>query len=398
MQSWMECVRLAVGALKADKMKAFLTTLSVLIGSASLVLVLTIAGTGKRYIVSRIEGIGANLAYASLNRSGAPATSEDELTLADLKAIQNSLPAVRAVAGTYDAPIDYQIAGRPRHARLVGATADFLQIRNLHILSGRYFDDEDFRALSKVCLITDYIAEHNPALALGDSLRIDQFRCTVIGTFTEGVPTFGQSEIQAQTVLVPFPVAKLITGDSFLQVIYAQAESSSEVPELTVQMKRLIQSRHRPEARYDVDNLASLLHTAGDVSLAMTGVLLAIGLVTLTVGGTGIMNIMLATIAERKREIGLRKAVGARSSEIRLQFLLEALFISSAGSMAGAFVAVSLVVITAGFIQDFVNLNISWAGVIFALTVSSSVGVLFGYQPASRAAGLNPVDALRTEA
>ena len=398
MQSWMECVRLAVGALKADKMKAFLTTLSVLIGSASLVLVLTIAGTGKKYIISRIEGIGANLAYASLSRSGASPTVEDELTLADLKAIQNSLPAVRAVAGTYDAPIDYQIAGRPRHARLVGATADFLRIRNLHILSGRYFDDEDFRALSKVCLVTDYVAEHNPSLALGDSLRIDQFRCTVIGTFTEGVPTFGQSEIQAQTVLVPFPIAKLITGDSFLQVIYAQAESSSEVPELTAQMKQLIQSRHRPEARYEVENLSSLLHTAGDVSLAMTAVLLAIGLVTLTVGGTGIMNIMLATLAERKREIGLRKAVGARSSEIRLQFLLEALLISSAGSMAGAFVAVSLVVITAGFIKDFVNLNISWVGVIFALAVSSSVGILFGYQPASRAAGLNPVEALRTEA
>jgi putative ABC transport system permease protein len=394
----MECVRLAVGALKADKMKAFLTTLSVLIGSASLVLVLTIAGTGKKYIVSRIEGIGANLAYASLSRSGASPTVEDELTLADLKAIQNSLPAVRAVAGTYDAPIDYQIAGRPRHARLVGATSDFLRIRNLHILSGRYFDDEDYRALSKVCLVTDYVAEHNPSLALGDSLRIDQFRCTVIGTFTEGVPTFGQSEIQAQTVLVPFPIAKLITGDSFLQVIYAQAESSSEVPELTAQMKQLIQSRHRPEARYEVENLSSLLHTAGDVSLAMTAVLLAIGLVTLTVGGTGIMNIMLATLAERKREIGLRKAVGARSSEIRLQFLLEALFISSAGSMAGAFVAVSLVAITAGFIKDFVNLNISWVGVIFALAVSSSVGVLFGYQPASRAAGLNPVEALRTEA
>ena len=398
MQSWMECVRLAVGALKADKMKAFLTTLSVLIGSASLVLVLTIAGTGKKYIVSRIEGIGANLAYASLSRSGASPTVEDELTLADLKAIQNSLPAVRAVAGTYDAPIDYQIAGRPRHARLVGATSDFLRIRNLHILSGRYFDDEDFRALSKVCLVTDYVAEHNPSLALGDSLRIDQFRCTVIGTFSEGVPTFGQSEIQAQTVLVPFPIAKLITGDSFLQVIYAQAESSSEVPELTAQMKQLIQSRHRPEARYEVENLSSLLHTAGDVSLAMTAVLLAIGLVTLTVGGTGIMNIMLATLAERKREIGLRKAVGARSSEIRLQFLLEALFISSAGSMAGTFVAVSLVVITAGFIKDFVNLNISWVGVIFALAVSSSVGVLFGYQPASRAAGVNPVEALRTEA
>src|SRR5947209_8860713 len=141
MQQWLECFRLAVAALKADKMKAFLTTLSVLIGCASLVLVLTIAGTGKRYIVSRIEGIGANLAYASLNRSGGATTLQDELTFADLETIRNTLP-VAAVAGTYDLPIDFQIGGRPRHARLVGATRGFLKIRNLQITSGRYFDED----------------------------------------------------------------------------------------------------------------------------------------------------------------------------------------------------------------------------------------------------------------
>ena len=129
----------------------------------------------------------------------------------------------------------------------------------------------------------------------------------------------------------------------------------------------------------------------------MTLVLLAVGLVTLTVGGTGIMNIMLANIAERKQEIGLRKALGARSSEIRLQFLMEAIFISSAGSIAGAICAVVLVVATASFFRDFVNLNISWSSVTLALLVSSAVGLLFGYQPASRAASLHPVEALRTE-
>ncbi|HJW99203.1 MAG TPA: ABC transporter permease, partial [Terriglobales bacterium] len=125
MQSWMECFRFAVAALKADRVKAFLTTLSVLIGSASLVLVLTVAGTGKRYIVSRIEGIGANLAYVTLNRNGSQVILQDELTLADLDAIRNTLPMVSAAAGTYDAPVDFQISGRPRHARLVGATQEF---------------------------------------------------------------------------------------------------------------------------------------------------------------------------------------------------------------------------------------------------------------------------------
>jgi putative ABC transport system permease protein len=398
MQRWIECLRLALAALKADKLKAFLTTLSVVIGCASLVLVLTIAGTGKKYIVSRIEGIGANLAYATLNRNGSPVELQDELTLADLEAIRNTLPMVTAAAGTYDAPIDFQISGRPHHARLVGTTPDFLKIRHLQITSGRYFDDEDFRSRSRVCLVTDSIARRNPSLVLGDALRIDQFHCTVIGTFTEGIPTFGQSEIQAETVLVPYKTARLITGEAFLQVIYAQAESSSQVPAVTREIKRLLQSRHRAEARYDVDNLSALLATVGDIALAMTGVLLAIGLVTLTVGGAGIMNIMLANIAERKQEIGLRKALGARSSEIRLQFLLEAVFISSAGSIAGVFFAIALVASATIFVKDFVNLNISWLSVTFALFASSAVGILFGYQPASRAASLHPVEALRAEA
>jgi putative ABC transport system permease protein len=398
MQRWIECLRLAIAALKADKLKAFLTTLSVIIGCASLVLVLTVAGTGKKYIVSRIEGIGANLAYATLNRNASPVELQDELTLADLEAIRTTLPMVRAAAGTYDAPVDFQISGRPRHARLVGTTPDFLKIRNLQITSGRYFDSEDFQSRSRVCLVTDAIAKRNPNLVLGDSLRIDQFHCTVIGTFTEGIPTFGQSEIQAETVLVPYKTARLVTGEAFLQVIYAQAESPSQVPAVTREIKRLLQSRHRREARYDVENLSALLATAGDISLAMTGVLLAVGLVTLTVGGTGIMNIMLANIAERKQEIGLRKALGASSSEIRLQFLLEAVFISSAGSIAGVFFALALVASATIFVKDFVNLNISWASVTFALLVSSAVGIVFGYQPASRAANLHPVEALRAEA
>jgi len=397
-QRWIECLRLAVAALKADKLKTFLTTLSVVIGCASLVLVLTIAGTGKRYIMSRIEGIGANLAYATLNRNGSPVELQDELTLGDLDAIRGTIPGVVAAAGTYDAPIDFLISGRPRHARLVGTTPDFLRIRNLRITAGRYFDDEDFHSRSKVCLVTDAVMQQNPALALGDKLRIDQFHCTLVGTFTEGIPTFGQSEIQAETVLVPYKTARLITGETFLQVIYAQANSSSDVNELTKAMQQVLQSRHRREAKYDVGNLSALLETAGDISLAMTLVLLAVGLVTLTIGGTGIMNIMLANIAERRQEIGLRKALGARASEIRLQFLLEAIFISSAGSIAGACFAIALVASAAIFIEDFVNLNISWTAVAFALLVSSAVGLLFGYQPASRAADLHPVEALRTEA
>ncbi len=396
---WEETVRVALRALAADKVKASLTMLGVVIGSAALVLVVTIGSTAKTYVVGQIEGIGADISYATLHRSEGFSVLDDELNPGDLDAIRQGLPGVRAAAGTYDLPIDSQIRGKEVHARLVGVTEDFGKIRKLRITSGRYFDEQDYLAHFKVCLVSDHLAEAAFGLspASGNAVPIDQLRCTIIGTFTEGVPTFGRSEIQDQTVLIPFPLVKEVTGDNFFQVIYAQAASSGGVAAMTREMSYLLSSRHRKEARYDVENLSSLLQTANRVSLAMTGVLIAIAILTLVTAGTGIMNIMLVNVSQRTHEIGLRKALGARPAEIRLQFLLEAFFISFTGAVLGVVAAIAIVWPVAGLVQDIAPLGISWEAVTAALLVSSSVGVLFGYRPARYAAELNPIDALRME-
>ena len=188
---WEESVRFAVWALAVDKVKASLTMLGVVIGSAAIVLVVTIASTGKVYMISQIEGIGSNLAYASLDRAGTTTNvPEDELTPGDLSAARQALPGVRAVAGTYDLPVDLQLKGRAFHPRLVGVTQDFESIRNLRVISGRYFDRDDFLSRFKVCLVTDRLvqAAFGPDSAVGNTIQIGQFRCTVIGIFTEGVP------------------------------------------------------------------------------------------------------------------------------------------------------------------------------------------------------------------
>ena len=396
---WAESVRLAFGAIAADKLKASLTTLSVVIGSAALVLVVTIASTGKVYIVSLIEGIGANLAYATLNRSDVSSVLEDELSSEDLAALRQSLPRLSVVAGTYDVPADFQFDGRSFHARLVGVTQDFQKIRNLRITSGRYFDSEDFLAHFRVCLVTDRLAQSAVGFgpAVGKFVRLDQFRCTIIGTFEEGVPTFGASEIQDATLLVPFPLVKDITGDDFFQVLYAQVASSEEVSTMTLQIANVLRSRHRKEARYSVDNLSALLETAVKVSGAISLVLVAIAILTLTVAGTGIMNIMLANVSQRTHEIGIRKALGAGPAEVRLQFLLEAFFISFAGAVVGVLMALGIVWSVTWLVQNVIAMSISWTAVLVALVVSSGVGVLFGYRPASEAANLSPIDALRIE-
>lgn len=396
---WGESVRFAVWALAADKVKASLTMLGVVIGSAAIVLVVIIASTGKVYMISQIEGIGSNLAYASLDRAGNATVPEDELTAGDLSAIRQALPGVRAVAGTYDLPVDLQIRGKAFHPRLVGVTQDFESIRNLRIVSGRYFDRDDFLSRFKVCLVTDLMvqAAFGPDPAVGNTIQVGQFRCTIIGVVTEGVPTFGQSEIQDETLLIPFPLVKDITGDNFFQVLYAQAISPEQVAAMTEQMKWLLTNRHRKGAHYLVENLSSLLQTASKIAFAMSVVLLTIAALTLITAGTGIMNIMLVNVSERTHEIGLRKALGARISEIRRQFLLEAFFISLAGALAGVAIALVLVWSVSVATGHVLPLDISWMAVVVALVVSSGVGVVFGYRPASEAANLNPIEALRTE-
>jgi len=296
-------------------------------------------------------------------------------------------------------PVNLHTGGKSLAAQLVGVTGDFEKIRNLRITSGRYFDQDEFQARFKVCLITDNLAQSAFVFdaAVGNTAQFGDFRCTIIGTFNEGVPTFGRSEIQDSTLVIPFSLVKDITGDNFFQVLYAQAASSSEVPAVTQQMDHLLHSRHRKEARYSVENLTSLIETANRISFIFRAVLLAVAVLTLTVAGTGIMNIMFFNVSQRTYEIGVRMALGARPAEIRLQFLLEAFFISFGGAVVGVVAALSLLLSVMGWVGNNVPLSISWTAVVVALLVPSGIGVLFGYRPASQAANLSPTDALRIE-
>jgi len=391
---WEESFRFAWWALSTDKVRAALTMLGVMIGSAAIVLVVTIGIIGKTYVMSLIEGIGTNLVYATLDRSGHP-TAQDEMTINDLEAIRTQLPYVSAVAGVLDRPAYIYADSRSLRVSLVGVTEDFQPIRKLRILKGRYFDTEDLSSRHHVCVVSRQLNEDVfGGRAVGDYLRVEEFRCTIIGVFEEGVPTFGRAEIQDHTVLLPYPLMRDLVGHNYLEVIYAQASARNEVGVLTSDIGRILKTRHRAEAKYTIENLAGLLRTGDRISAAMTVTLLGLALLTLTVAGAGIMNIMLVNVAERTREIGVRMAIGAKPSDIRMQFLLEATFISLGGAVLGVIGALAAMwsVAVASNTQD---IRVSWVGVVSALVVASGVGVLFGYRPASEAAKLNPVEALR---
>ena len=394
-----ETFQVAFDALRANKVKAALTMLGVVIGSACIVLVVTIALIGKNYVLAQIEGVGSNLVYAYYVSGNQGRTLSDEISLEDLKAVR-ALPKVAEVAGVHDMQMAVVVQGKERPVALIGVTQGFQKIRNLLILKGRFFDSTDMENASKACLITQDLAKKFPVdNMVGHNLRVGELTFTIIAVFRERVATFGQSEITSESVIIPFPLIKYYTGSEYLKVLYAQAATADDVPEVTNEVQHLLESRHRAGAVYVVQNLSSILDAARKISFALTAVLLLVGSIALVISGVGIMNIMLVTVTERTREIGLRKAVGARRQEILYQFLLEAFIISGVGALVGIAIAVSLKFIAEPLIPSDVALKIpiSWVSIVVSFVVSCAVGVLFGYLPASRASNLQPTEALRYE-
>lgn len=411
---WHENLQLAWQALRANKVRAVLTMLGVIIGSACIVLVVTISLAGKRYIISEIEGVGSNLVMAEMINPGTVqnVVLSDQITPGDLQAVEQEIPQVQRAAGTTDLRMSIAVSGQIHPISLVGVTQGFNAVRRLVVSDGRYFDQDDMISRSKVCLITEQLSStlYPYGHPVGQTLRIGELYFTIIGVFRERVATFGETEITPESVIVPFPLIRDYTGADYFKSFYAQADGPQDVPFVTRRVQDVLAARHRPGAKYRVWNLASILNAAQNISRALTVLLILVALIALTISGIGIMNIMLVTVTERTREIGIRKAIGAPRAAILYQFLAEAIIISGTGALAGIAIGV-LIPATVNFVlrlppvaemvtsvmPEGIVIPISWASVVLAFVVSCSTGLVFGYLPANRAAQLQPTEALRYE-
>lgn len=394
-----ETVTVAIDALRANKLRAALTSLGVIIGSASIVLVVTVALTSRKFVLSQIEAVGSNLVWVELvQRPDKEPPLSYEMTLEDLEAAK-SLPHVVAVAGTREHPMTMTVDGVDRAVNLVGVTDGYQTIRRLLIIRGRYFDSGDMEMRSKVCLITTQLAERifgqeNP---IGRPIRMGELTFTVIGVFRERVETFGLSEIQENSVLIPFTLMKYYTGMEVVRLLDVQAAKAEDVPSVERQVGLLLRSRHPAEADYKVQTLTAILGAARNISLALTIVLIIIAAIALLISGIGIMNIMLVTVTERTREIGIRKAIGAARREILYQFLVESFLISGGGAVIGILLGIAVPVAVQSFLPGSLRVPVSPLSVVIAFVVSCSTGLFFGYLPANQAASLQPVESLRYE-
>ena len=281
---------------------------------------------------------------------------------------------------------------------MLGVSPQYQNIRNLLVPVGRFFDDEDDSAHIKCAVVTELFAKErfgSSDAAVGQTFEILGIPFTIIGVFREAVTDFGNSEIQDQTILIPYSVGRYFAGSENVKQIYFSMRTMEEVPDAAKEIKRIVQARHRADSIYNTQTLQEYLTVSGQIMDALTLLLVAVACVTLAVGGVGIMNIMLAGVRARVREIGIRKALGATYREIKLQFLTEAIIISLTGGIAGAIVGLALP-LSVRFFTDYAIPLSPWS-VLIALTSAMLVGVIFGTVPATRAAQLDPVEALKYE-
>jgi putative ABC transport system permease protein len=398
-------------ALSANKTRSGLTMLGIIIGISSVIALVSIGQGATSSIQSSINALGSNLLLispgaartqgfaASAGRGGAKSLTTD-----DMDAILSQVADVSAVAGEVSGRYQITAKGTNTNTTVNGITASYPSVRNLSVAEGSFISDQQNSSAAKVAVIgpttmADLFGEDaQPADAVGQSIRIKGQEFKVIGvTVAKGGTGF---QNQDDIIYIPqLTASRYLAGSKYLTTIDVQAASSKVMAQAQADITALLLDRHHisdaAAADFSVLNQADILASASSISATLTLLLGAIAGISLLVGGIGIMNMMLTTVTERTKEIGLRKAIGARRQDISRQFLAESVALTAIGGLVG-------IVLGAGIsfavnLSGAISTSLSWGAIVLAFGTSAAIGILFGYYPARRAAGLNPIEALRYE-
>lgn len=391
-----ELIGEALNTLRVNKLRTFLAILGVVIGIGSVIALISLGQGSQASITNQIESLGANL----LTISPGNATT---LTLADAQALASS-PTVTDIANVspeYTGRAQVTAGSNNANTQTIGVTAVYSTVHKIEVFSGRFITDYDNAGLSKVAVLGPTAATNlfgEGVDPIGENIRIKGQTFKVIGvTVSKGGSGLGN---QDDIVYVPLMVAqKVLFGGTSLTSISVEAKSSEAMTAAENQVGYLLLDRHKiadpANADFSIFSQSDILNTASSVTGVFTALLSGIAAISLVVGGIGIMNIMLVTVTERTREIGLRKALGAKKKDITTQFLIESIILTFAGGIIGMIVGVLISLAFSKIIG--IPFAISAGSVALAIGVSTSVGILFGWYPARRAAGLEPIEALRYE-
>lgn len=393
-------IKMSLNSLKINKMRTFLSMLGVIVGVASLILI-TSVGYGAQYsILSNIQSLGSDVIIitpgqkTNLFKAAMSGTSTvlKPLTYEDVKYLKRKLPDAR-ISPESRIGTDVKYGNSTVSTTGVGTNADVFLVSNYKIDSGRAFTDQDINGYRNVCILGATTRDNlfGNVDPVGQNVKINNIKYLVIGAL-KPMGSMGMMNLD-DIIVMPITTLQAHTRVKSVQVIYAKAMDDMPMDVLGARIKSLLLVRHGTE-NFSINNEQQYIDLAKTVTDTFTLMLTAIGSIALIVGGIGIMNIMLASVAERTREIGIRKAIGARNIDVLLQFLMESTFISGSGGIIGIIIGVTLSLLVP---QTFIPTHITSTSIIIGFSIAVLIGMFFGVYPARKASLLNPVEALRYE-
>lgn len=397
-----ETLETALHRFRTHPVQMGLTLAGLVVGTAAIILIVSLGLTGRAFVMAQIEGVGSHLVWAGYEgtvTAGVSRRLDDQITEADARAIAAREDLFTGVTPLVELQGTVSVLSHAANVAVLGTTPNYPTVRkNVRIVRGRFLDEDDMVGRSKVCVVNRQLYEE--LFGNDDSaekvVRTLGMSFAVVGEFEKPVDTMGQGEVTPRSIFIPITVAWFFTPTRRVDTLFAEARDFSAIPNAAATMGEILRDRHHQGAVFSVKTMTTVIQVARAISFGLILAFILAAAVSVIVGGVGIMNILLASVEQRTREIGLRMSIGARRRDILKQFLLEALMLGFLGSSAGVLVGLGIPLLARVFLHG-IRIEISLLSAVLAFSFSCAVALLFGVVPAYRAASLNPTEALHHE-